>query len=92
VSSDLGVAFLFELQDKLAALDYSPCDVSTTVSIGASYVGADCFLSEREILALANLAKNQAKKAGKDCVALGQSKVGQEAAYQVLRRVNRRTE
>lgn len=69
MSLNMGVGFIKEFQQKLRMIAYRGIAEKTTVSIGALFVGADCFLTEREIEDRANRAKNFAKKNGKNCIA-----------------------
>jgi diguanylate cyclase (GGDEF)-like protein len=69
MSLDLGIGFIQEFQRKLGMVTYRGIAEKATVSIGALYVPADCFLTEREIEDRANRAKNFAKKSGKNCIA-----------------------
>jgi GGDEF domain-containing protein len=69
MSLALGVGFIQEFQKKLAMISYRGVAEKTTISIGAVYVAADCFLTEREVEDRANRAKNFAKKSGKNCIA-----------------------
>jgi diguanylate cyclase (GGDEF)-like protein len=69
MSLNMGVGFIKEFQQKLRMISYRGIAEKTTVSIGAIFVGADCFLTEREIEDRANRAKNFAKKNGKNCIA-----------------------
>jgi diguanylate cyclase (GGDEF)-like protein len=59
---------LRRFQDRLATLDYVGVDEKTTVSVGLCHIMPDCFLTDREIQAKANEAKNFAKTTGKNCV------------------------
>jgi len=69
MSLNMGVGFIKEFQQKLRMIAYRGIAEKTTVSIGALFVSADCFLTEREIEDRANRAKNFAKKNGKNCIA-----------------------
>jgi diguanylate cyclase (GGDEF)-like protein len=69
MSLALGIGFIKEFQQKLAMISYRGIAEKTTVSIGALFVSADCFLTEREIEDRANRAKTFAKKSGKNCIA-----------------------
>ena len=69
MSLAMGVGFIKEFQQKLRMITYRGITEKTTVSIGALFVSADCFLTEREIEDRANRAKNFAKKNGKNCIA-----------------------
>jgi diguanylate cyclase (GGDEF)-like protein len=69
MSLNMGVGFIKEFQLKLRMISYRGIAEKATVSIGALFVGADCFLTEREIEERANRAKNFAKKNGKNCIA-----------------------
>jgi diguanylate cyclase (GGDEF)-like protein len=69
MSLNMGVGFIKEFQQKLRMIGYRGIAEKVTVSIGALFVGADCFLTEREIEDRANRAKNFAKKNGKNCIA-----------------------
>lgn len=69
MSLNMGVGFIKEFQQKLRMISYRGIAEKTTVSIGALFVGSDCFLTEREIEDRANRAKNFAKKNGKNCIA-----------------------
>ena len=69
MSLSLGIGFIKEFQQKLSMITYRGVKEKATVSIGAIYVSADCFLTEREIEDRANRAKNFAKKNGKNCIA-----------------------
>lgn len=69
MSLNMGVGFIKEFQQKLRMISYRGIPEKTTVSIGSLFVGADCFLTEREIEDRANRAKNFAKKNGKNCIA-----------------------
>ncbi len=69
MSLNMGVGFIKEFQQKLRMIGYRGIAEKTTVSIGALFVSADCFLTEREIEDRANRTKNFAKKNGKNCIA-----------------------
>ena len=69
MSLAMGVGFIKEFQQKLRMITYRGIAEKTTVSIGALFISADCFLTEREIEDRANRAKNYAKKNGKNCIA-----------------------
>jgi diguanylate cyclase (GGDEF)-like protein len=69
MSLNMGVGFIKEFQQKLRMISYRGIAEKTTVSIGALFVSADCFLTEKEIEDRANRAKNFAKKNGKNCIA-----------------------
>lgn len=69
LSKPLAVAFLDELRQKLAALNYPEIVERTTVSIGMCVVEPDCPLTDRELRDRAVHAKNFAKANGKNCLA-----------------------
>ena len=86
MSTRLGIELLFELQERLASLDYTPHNVQTTVSIGVFCVSPDCFLTEDEALIVANKAKTRAKEEGKDCIVIADANVGQEISFELRSR------
>jgi diguanylate cyclase (GGDEF)-like protein len=69
MSLAMGLGFIKEFQQKLRLIRYRGIEEQVTVSVGAVWVGSDCFLTEREIEDRANRGKNFAKKSGKNCVA-----------------------
>ncbi len=69
LSRPLAIGFLDELRCKLANLEYPDIQGNTTVSIGLCIVEADCPLTDRELLARANQAKQFAKEHGRNCIA-----------------------
>jgi GGDEF domain-containing protein len=69
LSRQLAIAFLDELRQKLAGLDYAEIPEKTTVSIGVCVAEPDCPLTDRELRDRANLAEKRAKKNGKNCIA-----------------------
>jgi diguanylate cyclase (GGDEF)-like protein len=69
LSRELAVAFLDELRQKLAALEYPDVLQRTTVSIGLCVADPDCPLTDRELRERANLAEGFAKHAGRNCIA-----------------------
>lgn len=69
VTSEVAVRFLRALQERLAQRHYRRIDRGPTVSIGLCLVNADCFLTDREIQARANGAKNYAKAVEKGRIA-----------------------
>jgi diguanylate cyclase (GGDEF)-like protein len=62
-------SFLHSLEERVTRTKYASVDVVTTVSIGLCAVEPDCHLTDREVLARANDAKQYAKANGKACVA-----------------------
>ena len=69
ISKPLAVAFFDELRFKLGELVYTDIPDRTTVSIGICMVDTDSPLTDREMLARANHAKNFAKESGKNRIA-----------------------
>jgi len=63
------VEFLRELSAKVAAATYPGLEVRVGISSGTCDVDVDCFLTDREVLAKANLAKNFVKSRGKGRIA-----------------------
>jgi diguanylate cyclase (GGDEF)-like protein len=61
--------FLRGLQARIAAAPYRGMHRTPTVSIGLAIVDVDCFLTDREIQARANAAKNHAKATEKGRIA-----------------------
>lgn len=61
-SRAIATAMLGELQQRIAAAEFPGLGVRLGVSIGVCLVEPDCFLTDREILARANVAKNAAKR------------------------------
>ncbi len=57
------------LREKLQSLSYRGITERTTVSVGLVCVGADCHLTNRELLERAATAKAFAKSSGRNCVA-----------------------
>jgi diguanylate cyclase (GGDEF)-like protein len=66
---DGAAAFLRGLQARIASAPYRGMHRAPTVSIGLSVVEVDCFLTDREIQARANAAKNHAKATEKGRIA-----------------------
>lgn len=66
---ELGLLLLHRLQRAVAELQFVGVDSRVTASIGMCVVDDNCFLTEREIIATANDAKQQAKASGKNCIA-----------------------
>ena len=56
------------LQERLGAIHYPGVDEHTTVSMGLCHLAPRCFLTDREVQARANEAKNHAKRSGKNCI------------------------
>lgn len=69
LSKAIAVAFLDELRRKLSSLKYPVIDGATTVSIGCCVADPDCPLTDRELRDRANLAKEFAKRQGKNRIA-----------------------
>lgn len=65
----IALELLRDLQGALASLRYSGMEGRTTVSIGLCIAGPNCFLSNGEMEARANAAKNFAKDQGKHRIA-----------------------
>ena len=63
------VELLRAMQRRLAEASYRGIASPPTVSIGLAIVDPDCFLTEREVQAAANLAKNHAKSTEKGRIA-----------------------
>ncbi|AUX42689.1 hypothetical protein SOCE26_041220 [Sorangium cellulosum] len=63
------VDFLRGLQGRLARRRYRRIERSPTISVGLCVADVDCFLTDREIQARANLAKNHAKETEKGRIA-----------------------
>ncbi len=61
--------FLKALQERIAGTAYRGISKAPTISIGLCEVGVDCYLTDREVLARANQAKNFAKSTEKGRVA-----------------------
>lgn len=68
ISESLSETFFNDLRQKISELHFENYKLTITASIGVYYVNKDCTLTENEILAKANLAKNDAKKSGKNKV------------------------
>jgi diguanylate cyclase (GGDEF)-like protein len=85
MSLAMGVGFIKEFQQKLRMITYRGITEKTTVSIGALFVSADCFLTEREIEDRANRAKNFAKKNGKNCIATYKGAYYQDSELYVVK-------
>lgn len=68
MGKDMSRKFLYDLQDKLAALAIPKVERKITVSIGCCIISADSFLTDAEVLENANRAMRHAKK-WKDCMA-----------------------
>jgi diguanylate cyclase (GGDEF)-like protein len=69
LSRELAIYFLNAIRLGVSEIRYAGIDGVTTVSVGFCYVDADCLLTDREIEARANKAKNFAKKQGKNRIA-----------------------
>lgn len=69
ISYSLCVSFLDELRQQISELEYPGTADRTTVSIGFCWIDADCHLTNKEILKLANDAKAFAKNSGRNCLA-----------------------
>jgi diguanylate cyclase (GGDEF)-like protein len=67
LSKTLAVAFLDELRQKLAELEYPEISEKTTVSIGLCIAQPDSPFTDRELLERANQAKKEAKKT-RNCI------------------------
>jgi diguanylate cyclase (GGDEF)-like protein len=67
--ADAAATFLRGLQARIAHAPYRGMHRAPTVSIGLAVVDVDCFLTDREIQARANLAKNHAKRTNKGGIA-----------------------
>ena len=67
--SELGLLLMSRLQRSLANLQFTGVAARVTASIGVCVVDDACFLTESEIIAIANEAKQRAKEAGKNCIA-----------------------
>ncbi len=68
-SKEFAIAFLDELRLKVAKLEYPGIQGRTKVSIGLCVADPNCFLTNRELQEKANIAKQHAKKEGKDRIA-----------------------
>ncbi len=84
VALDRGIPFLAELQESLKVLDYIGTEKKTTVSVGVCHVDADSFLTEREALEKANLAKKFAKDKGKARIAAYKGGLFREEDLQIV--------
>lgn len=69
ISHSLCVNYLDELRQQISELEYPGTSDKTTISIGFCWIDADCHLTNKEILKLANDAKAFAKKSGRNCLA-----------------------
>jgi GGDEF domain-containing protein len=67
---ELGLSLLDELRKRVAAATYGGTGVRLSISQGACLVTPDCPLTNREVLARANLAKARAKAEKKGSIAL----------------------
>ncbi len=85
LSLRMGIGFIQEFQHKLAMISYRGIEERATVSIGALFVPADCFLTEHEIEDRANRAKNFAKKNGKNCIATYRGTFYEDKELQVVK-------
>jgi diguanylate cyclase (GGDEF)-like protein len=63
------ILFLRALQERIAAMSYRGIERGPTISIGLALVDVDCFLTDREVQARANAAKNHAKATEKGRIA-----------------------
>jgi diguanylate cyclase (GGDEF)-like protein len=63
------VMFLRALQARIAATSYRGIERGPTISIGLAVLDVDCFLTDREVQARANAAKNHAKSTEKGRIA-----------------------
>lgn len=63
------IRFLRALQARIAAKSYRGIERGPTISIGLAVVDVDCFLTDREVQARANTAKNHAKSTEKGRIA-----------------------
>jgi diguanylate cyclase (GGDEF)-like protein len=68
-TSDWAVAFVRALQQRIRDASFVGIDRAPTVSAGLVVVDVDCWLIDREVLGLANEAKNYAKAHAKGSVA-----------------------
>lgn len=66
---ELALVFLDIVRRSIEKVKYPGIDVGTTVSIGFVHVGSDCFLTNREVVEKANIAKKFAKTQGKNRIA-----------------------
>ena len=79
------IELLFGVQTKLEATENS-LEIRPRVSIGVCIVEPDCMLTEREILERANFAESQAKKEGKDCIVVCDSRSLSAPKIEIVRR------
>jgi len=69
MSTQLAVSLLKGLRKNISNLHYGHVDDNITISIGLCEINADSFLTDREFLEHANIAKDFAKDKGKDRIA-----------------------
>ena len=69
-SATLIKLLLRALQSRIAATSYRGIARGPTISIGLAIVDVDCFLTDREVQARANIAKNYAKATEKGRIAV----------------------
>jgi diguanylate cyclase (GGDEF)-like protein len=69
MTSEGAVAFVRGLQQRLAEASFVGIERAPTVSVGLVVVDVDCWLIDREVLGLANEAKNHAKARRKGSIA-----------------------
>jgi diguanylate cyclase (GGDEF)-like protein len=80
---DWGATFVRALQERIAQASFVGIDRPPTVSAGLVVVEVDCWLTDREVLGLANEAKNFAKAAAKGSVA-GSDNSGRAGDFTLL--------
>ena len=66
---ELGNVFLDQLRRRVAEVRYPETEMKTTISVGYIHVDPDSHLTDREAVKIANVAKNYAKKKGKNRLA-----------------------
>ena len=68
-SKEIAISFLDELRLKVSKVAYQGIQEKTTVSTGLCVADPDCFLTNRELQEKANIAKEHAKREGKNRIA-----------------------
>ncbi|MCA9621942.1 MAG: GGDEF domain-containing protein, partial [Myxococcales bacterium] len=89
VGWDAAQASLVRLQDRVSALECKGIRERVTISFGVVMVESDCILTDREVLAKANLAKNHAKTGEKDCIAYFDGPLHRPEDLKITRRSSR---
>jgi len=61
LSPEFAIGFVNQLREKISKLKYRGITEPVTVSVGMCFADPDCYLTNRELQQMANLAKERAK-------------------------------